>query len=85
MPELVFDIPAENPEKPHVADDMKIAAVQEHAGEERQKGFQRSIAVPFKRQLNVRGGKRVGLHERLGRRRRKRDLMDEYDNVCRDQ
>ncbi len=36
MPELVFDVVAENEERPHIADQMHPAAVQEHAAEKRE-------------------------------------------------
>ena len=59
--------------------------MQEHAGEKRQKRLQRRVAVAFKRQFECARSERPGLHEGLGRRRRKRDLMDEDDNVGQDQ
>src|ERR1039457_2423840 len=66
--ELVFDVVSENPQKPHVADDVEKSAVQKHAGDQRQEGLQGGVAVSFKRHLNVRRCKGVGLDESLSGR-----------------
>jgi len=85
MAESIFDVAPENPQKPHIADDMEKAAVQEHAGEERQESFEWRVTMSFERQLNVRGGKGVGLNERLARRWGKGNLVNENEHVRSDQ
>ena len=83
--ELVFDVVPENPEKPHVADDVEKSAMQKHAGEQRQERLQRGVAVSFESQLNVRRSEGVGLDESLTGRWRQGDLMNEHDDVHGDQ
>ena len=85
MAEPILHVVAENPKKPHVADDVKPAPVQEHARKKWKESFQWRVAVPLKRELNVRRRERKGLDECIARWLRERDLIKKHNDIRSDQ
>jgi hypothetical protein len=78
--EVVFDVIAEDPEEEHVTRDVQEAAVEEHAGENGEKGgFQASVAVEG--QANVVGDGGIGEFEDLLLVSGECEFVEEDDDV----
>src|SRR5579859_6137225 len=69
--EKVFHFVAENPKKPHVADDVHPPAVQKHRSQDGQ-------------EMEARGDQRVRLLEMVPRKRIERNLVEKHSHVHRD-
>jgi len=81
----IFDVCAKNPEKPHVADDVQPAPVEEHAGEQWNERLRERVAMAGERELNFCGDHGVGVYENLRGVLRERDLVDEDRDVNQDE
>ena len=80
MAEVVFHVVAEDPEEEHVSGDVQEAAVEEHAGEDGEKGgFKSDVAAEEGRDAGGDGG--IGQHESLVLMRRQCELVKEDDDV----
>src|SRR5580704_1776257 len=78
--EVIFHVVAENPEEEHVPGEMHEAAVQEHAGENREKrGFETAVACEYPADVGRDGG--VGHHEGLVLVGRQCELIEKDDYV----
>ena len=78
--EIVFHVVAENPEEEHVPGEMHEAAVEKHAGEDREKrGFKAAVACEDR--TDVRGDGGVGHHEGLVLVRGQGELVEKDNNV----
>jgi hypothetical protein len=80
----VFDIRTENPEEPHVADDVQPSAVEKHAGEKREESGGERVMVAGEGGLDSGRDYGVGIDEGLGGVRCERDLVEEDGHVHED-
>ena len=78
--EVVFHVIAKDPKKEHVPRDMHEAAVQEHAGENRNEGVF-EVSMAGKGGADMRRNSGVGHDEGLTLVRAQSDLIEEDDDV----
>ena len=85
MAQPVLHISAKHPQEKHVPENVQKAAMQKHAGHQRHKGRALLRAGVRERTFGANGNEAELLHQQISRTRRKRELIDEDENVRQNQ
>src|SRR5580704_107499 len=77
----VLHVCAENPQEPHVADDVKPTSVKKHAGEHGDEGIGQAVMVAGPGELNLCRDQAVHTNKCFGLGWRQGELVNEYDQI----